>query len=141
MSQTGQLKKVYSIFSDILINEEDNFNLNPIIHFVTWTSWDTYFSFLTYKNLDQFLSVDARNMLEVASTQFFSLFEQIKDFKIIGADIELISKNRDYFLLLTNILLKSKVCEYSVQDITIKLDLCLRMYKWILEQIKLLGLS
>ena len=55
------------------------------------------------------------------------------------ADLELIDKNRDYFLLLSNILLKSKVCEYSVQDITIKLDLCLRMYKWILEQINLVG--
>ena len=139
LSQTGQLKKVNIIFSDILIKEEDNFNLNPIIHFVTWTSWDTYFSFLSYKNLDQFLSINARNMLEVASTQFFSLFEQINAFEITGTDLELISKNRDYFLLLSNILLKSKVCEYSVQDITIKLDLCLRMYNWILEQIKLLG--
>ena len=139
LSQTGQLKKVNSIFSDILINEEANFNLNPIIHFVTWTSWDTYFSFLSYKNLDQFLSINARNMLEVASTQFFSLFEQINTFEITGLDLEVIDKNRDYFLLSTSILLKSKVCEYSVQDITIKLDLCLRMYKWILEQIKLLG--
>ena len=139
LSQTGQLKKVNSIFSEILINEEANFNLNPIIHFVTWTSWDTYFSFLSYKNIDQFLSIDARSMLQVASTQLFSLFEQINAFEITGLDLELISKNRDYFLLLSSILLKSKVCEYSVQDITIKLDLCLRMYNWILEQIKLLG--
>ena len=139
LSQTGQLKKVNNIFSDILINEEDNFNLNPIIHFVTWTSWDTYFSFLTYKNIDQFLSIKARNMLQVASTQFFSLFEQINAFEITGLDLELISKNRDYFLLLTRILLKSKICEYSVQDITIKLGSCLKMYNWILEQIKLLG--
>ena len=139
LSQTGQLKKVNSIFSEILINEEANFNLNPIIHFVTWTSWDTYFSFLTYKDIDQFISIDARDMLQVASTQFFSLFEQINAFEITGLDLELIDKNRDYFLLLTSILLKLKVCEYSVQDITIRLDLCLRMYNWILEQIKLLG--
>ena len=77
-------------------------------------------------------------MLEVASIQFFSLFEQINNFKITAGDLELINKNREYFLILTRILLDLQECGDSVHNITIKLDSCLIMYKWILEQINLL---
>ena len=78
-------------------------------------------------------------MLEVASIQFFSLFEQINSFKITAGDLELIKKNREYFLILTKILLDLQECGDSVHNITIKLDSCLIMYKWILEQISLLS--
>ena len=138
LSQSDQLEKVNNIFSEILLNEEQNFNSNPIIHFVTWTSWDTYFSLLSYKNINQFLSAKARDMLKLATTQFFSVFEQINDFKITGLGLELIDKNRYYFITLSRILVKSD-CEYSIVNISIKLDSCMRMHKWILEQIHLLS--
>ena len=138
LSQSEQLIKVNNILSEILLNEEQNVNLNPIFHFVTWTFWEAYFSFLSDKNIDQFLSAKARDMLELATTQFFSVFEQINDFKITGLDLELIDKNRSYFITLTGILVK-RDCEYSIEDISIKLDSCMRMHKWILEQINLLS--
>ena len=139
LSKTGQLEKVNNIFSKILIDEKSNFDQNSINHFLTWTSWDIYFSFLCFNNIDKFLSEDARYMLELASTQFVSLLEQIFSSQITGVNLDAINDNKEYFLTLAKNILESKqISEYSFDDILKNFDLCMSMYNWVREQRALL---
>ena len=139
LSKTDQLERVNNIFSNILLKEKSNFDRNPINHFLTWTSWDTYFSFLCIDNIDKVLSENAKDMLEIASTQFVSLLEEILRFKITGVILNLIHDNKEYFLILAENILESKhSSEYSFDDICRDLEICTKMYHWAREQNALL---
>ena len=139
LSKTGQLVKVNDIFSKILIDEKSNFDQNSTNHFLTWTSWDIYFSFLCFNNIDKVLSEDARDMLGIASTQFVSLLEQIFSSQITGVNLDAINDNKEYFLILAKNILESKqISKYSFDDILQNFDLCMSMYNWVREQRALL---
>ena len=132
LSQTDQLEKVNNIFSNILLEEQSNFEFNPISHFLRWTSWDIYFSFLCLDNTHYVLSEAAAEMLLTSSTQFVSLLEDIQRFKITGMNLDLIEDNKKYFLKLVKRILESKHnSEYSYDDIYRKLETSSRMYEWV----------
>ena len=99
LSDTRQLIKVNTVFSKFLLDERNDFNANPINHFITWTSWDTFFRLLYFDNVNQIISWDAKDMLDTAKIQFLiaslntfldSLYilnhEMISDF--LGQDLE-----------------------------------------------------
>ena len=130
----GQMPKVNSIFSKILLDEKLTFILNSLQHFLTWPAWETYFCILSSKNAKQILSVDAYTMLESVSIQFSSLFEKLSTFKFTGVEIQLIIQNKKNFFTLTNHVLKSTECTYTIENIQNKFDLCLEMHDWITEQ-------
>ena len=139
LTNTGQLEKVNEIFSRILLDEKQALKSKPIHHFLTWTSWDTYFSFLCFDKLDKVLSEPAIDMLRTASVQFFSLIDQIFELKIQANHIELINDNREYFLVLTKNILESKHNSGHVLDsICSRLEICTHMYNWAREQYALL---
>ena len=136
LSDTRQLCKVNTIFSKFLLNERNNFDANPINHFVTWTSWDTFFRLLYFDNVNQIISRDAKDMLDTAKVQFLSLFQLIQELSITRIDIQLISKNEDCFINLANILMQSEPesHKYSIQNLRKGMNDCLRIHNWINEQ-------
>ena len=87
LSDTRQLIKVNAIFSKFLLDERNDFNANPINHFITWTSWDTFFRLLYFDNVNQIISWDAKDMLDTAKVQFLSLFQHIQELSLNHLEI------------------------------------------------------
>ncbi|KAI6647030.1 E3 ubiquitin-protein ligase [Oopsacas minuta] len=136
---TGQLGKVINIFSKILLDEETNFNKSPIQHFVSWTSWDTFFALIDFDDIDHILTKEARDFLDKALVAYSSLFQDIHDFSVQLADLNLININSEHFSKLTEVFQRSKSrSEHTIQDIHQELESCLTMSKWVIEQRKLL---
>ena len=131
-----QLIKVNAIFSKFLLDERKNFDANPINHFITWTSWDTFFRLLYFDNVNQIISWDARDMLDTAKIQFLSLFQLIQELSITRIDIQLISKNEEHFINLANIFMQSepKSHKFSIQILRKGMNDCLQIHHWINEQ-------
>ena len=139
LSNTGQLQKVNTIFSKILLDEEANFRKNPINHLISWTSWDTYFALVDFDNKNAVFIPDARMLLDTASARFLSLLEQICNLTITSADLEHIVGNKEYFLILATVFHQLKVIpEHSIKDIRHTFESCVGMYKWVVEQRNLL---
>ena len=131
-----QLIKVNAIFSNFLLDERKNFDVNPINHFITWTSWETFFRLLYFDNVNQIISWDARDMLDTAKIQFLSLFQLIQELSITRIDIQLISKNEEHFINLANIFMQSepKSHKFSIQNLRKGMNDCLQIHHWINEQ-------
>ena len=104
LSDTRQLIKVNAVFSKFLLDERNDFNANPINHFITWTSWDTFFRLLYFDNVNQIISWDAKDMLDTAKVQFLSLFQHIQELSITR--IDMISKNEEHFINLAYIFIQ-----------------------------------
>ncbi|KAI6655289.1 hypothetical protein LOD99_11425 [Oopsacas minuta] len=143
LTDPSQLPKLNTIFSKILLDEERGFNENPIKHFVNWNSWDTYFRLLDSENIHQILSPQAKDQLYMASKQLCTVIEQITKLTITGEDLAKIHDNSQRFFDLLYIVKNSKplIPQFSMaDDIKAKIDQCLEINKWILEQQKFLRL-
>ena len=66
------------------------------------------------------------------------LLKQIYNLNITSADLELIVDNRENFRNLTAICHQPKAFEHPIKDIHDTFESCVRMYKWVVEQINLL---
>ncbi|KAI6655773.1 E3 ubiquitin-protein ligase [Oopsacas minuta] len=137
LTDPNQLPKLKTIFTKILLDEERGFNENPIKHFVNWNSWDTYFRLLDSENIHQILSPQAKELLDMASVQLCTVIEQITKLTITGEDLSRIHDNSQRFLDLFFIVKNSESLnqQFSMaDDIKAKMDQCLEMNKWILQQ-------
>ena len=140
---TGQLKKVSTIFSKILLNESKDFEKDPLRHFINWSSWGTYFQFLSSDEIRDFFSKDAFDMLFFASEQFFSIIDLIYHLKSTFRDVILIRENEKHFIDLVGVILHVKRdskqnMHYTTDDIRVKLQFCKDASNWVLEQSRLL---
>ena len=130
----GQLIKLNKIFSRILLEEELEIENNPVHHFISWPSWGTYFSLLNSKNIDQIISQEAKEMLELATIHFHSIIQQIIDFSITGQDFKHIQGKPDHFLELVETILGVCPIEHQLDEIQQKLHQCLEMFEWVRDK-------
>ena len=134
LSDPGQLPKLNKIFSKVLLDEEKFFDENSIEHFITWTSWATYFGLLNSKDIEQILSKEAINFLETASIIFVTLVDQIHQTSISGEDLKKIRENAKHFSNLCQIVQNDEKFELNHK----KLQECIEIYDWIVRQRELL---
>ena len=140
---SGQLRKVSTIFSKILLDESKDFEKDPLKHFINWSSWGTYFQFLSSAEIRDFISKDAFDMLLFASEQFFSILDLIYHLQSTFRDVNLIRENEKHFIDLVGVILHVKRdskqnMHYTADDIREKLQFCKDASNWILNQRRLL---
>ena len=136
MSDPGQLDQVVGIFTKILLDEKQNFEVNPINHFFSWSSWKIYFDLFISNNNNKIISEDAQGMLDRALTEYSTLTGMIHSFTLSISKIEKIRIKLDYFFSLTERILSDN----ELQDVKTSLQTCFTMSSWVEEQRKSLKL-
>ena len=95
-SEINQLKVVREVFNQVLIAEKGHFERSESFHFVTWQSWDLYFTLL---NIDNILSVEVEGIItEAIYPHFTGLLDEIGSLDIRLGILEKIQTNTDYFV-------------------------------------------
>ena len=106
LTKVSSFEKVREILSKILLVENEVFLNNPIPieHFISWTSWITYFQILNSNDFGFFLSENAQSTLVSASERFVILINSLKEFQFSISEIQKICKNEDQFLKLAKLI-------------------------------------
>ena len=132
---TEQFSKVSNIFSKILLDESKEFEKDPINHFIKWSSWGTYFQFLSSNDIQTFLSEPAYEMLVSASEQFMTIIDLIYHFQLSIKGLNQIFDGENHFIELVVISLKIKrdpkiILPYTTENIQVKLQNCKDALNW-----------
>ena len=137
-SEINQLEIVKEIINQVMIAENKHFKSSKLHHFVTWKSWDLYFTLLDMPDEDNILSEDVKTIVTDATHPPFShLLDEINSFEISLLILDTIHKSGEYFANLVKIFQNLNCISNSHEDVNKNLDLCLDMFKWYLSQKKL----
>ena len=134
LSDPNQLPKLSKIFSKVLLDEEKAFEENSIEHFITWTSWTTYFGLLNSEDIDQILSKNAKSFLETASSILDTFVEEIHEISISARNLSKIHENIEYFSSLCQIVQSNDSSKLNHE----RLQQCFKINNWIVKQQELL---